>query len=188
MACDAKDVLQAAQVHTTWMRRSPVRFRGGLTARKRHMGHTCVDVREAAQRLIQIAATQTVALVFGNEAYGLSNNELSKCQLMISIPTDEAYTSLNVASAVQIMAYELRMAWLEAPQATQAHVELARLDDIELFYQRLEETLIRIQFLDPNNPKRLMPRVRRLFARTVLEKEELNILMGMLKSINLNVK
>ncbi len=189
LACDAKDVLQAAQVHTTLDEAlAGCVFAAGLTARKRHMGHTCVDVREAAQRLIQIAATQTVALVFGNEAYGLSNNELSKCQLMISIPTDEAYTSLNVASAVQIMAYELRMAWLEAPQATQAHVELARLDDIELFYQRLEETLIRIQFLDPNNPKRLMPRVRRLFARTVLEKEELNILMGMLKSINLNVK
>ena len=96
--------------------------------------------------------------------------------------------TLNVASAVQIMAYELRMAWLATPQTEAAPVELARLEDIELFYRKLEETLIRIQFLDPNNPKRLMPRVRRLFARTVLEKEELNILMGILKSINLNVK
>ncbi|MEK6662255.1 MAG: RNA methyltransferase [Pseudomonadota bacterium] len=189
LACDAKDVLQNAQVHTTLDEAlTGCVFAAGLTARKRHMGHTCVDVREAAQRLMQIAATQEVALLFGNEAYGLSNDELSKCQLMISIPTDEAYTSLNVASAVQIMAYELRMAWLAAPQPTQAPIELARLDDIELFYKRLEETLICIQFLDPNNPKRLMPRVRRLFARTVLEKEELNILMGMLKSINLNVK
>jgi len=189
LACDAKDVLQNAQVHSALDDAlAGCVFAAGLTARKRHMGHSCVDVREAAQRLVQIAATQEVALLFGNEAYGLSNDELSKCQLMISIPTDEAYTSLNVASAVQIMAYELRMAWLAAPQATQAPVELARLDDIELFYQRLEETLVRIQFLDPNNPKRLMPRVRRLFARTELEKEELNILMGMLKSINLNVK
>lgn len=189
LACDAKDILQNAQVHATLDQAlAGCVFAAGLTARKRHMGHTCVDVREAAQRLIQIAATQEVALLFGNEAYGLSNDELAKCQIMISIPTDEAYTSLNVASAVQIMAYELRMAWLNAPAPAQAPVELARLDDIELFYKRLEETLIRIQFLDPDNPKRLMPRVRRLFARTELEKEELNILMGMLKSINLNAK
>ena len=189
LACDAKDILQNAQVHATLDQAlAGCVFAAGLTARKRHMGHTCVDVREAAQRLIQIAATQEVALLFGNEAYGLSNDELGKCQLMVSIPTDEAYTSLNVASAVQIMAYELRMAWLNAPAPAQAPVELARLDDIELFYKRLEETLIRIQFLDPDNPKRLMPRVRRLIARTELEKEELNILMGMLKSINLNVK
>ncbi len=189
LACDAKDLLQNAQVHATLDEAlTGCVFAAGLTARKRHMGHSCVDVREAAQRLVQIAATQEVALLFGNEAYGLSNEELGKCQLMISIPTDEAYTSLNVASAVQIMAYELRMAWLAAPSTEQAPVELARLDDIELFYKRLEETLVRIQFLDPNNPKRLMPRVRRLYARTVLEKEELNILMGMLKSINLNVK
>ena len=189
LACDAKDILQNAQVHATLDQAlAGCVFAAGLTARKRHMGHTCVDVREAAQRLIQIAATQEVALLFGNEAYGLSNDELGKCQLMISIPTSEAYTSLNVASAVQIMAYELRMAWLNAPAPAQARVELARLDDIELFYKRLEETLIRIQFLDPANPKRLMPRVRRLLARVTLEKEELNILMGVLKSINLNVK
>ena len=189
LACDAKDILQNAQVHATLDQAlAGCVFAAGLTARKRHMGHTCVDVREAAQRLIQIAATQEVALLFGNEAHGLSNDELAKCQIMISIPTDEAYTSLNVASAVQIMAYELRMAWLNAPAPAQAPVELARLDDIELFYKRLEETLIRIQFLDPDNPKRLMPRVRRLIARTEIEKEELNILMGMLKSINLNAK
>ena len=189
LACDAKDILQNAQVHATLDQAlAGCVFAAGLTARKRHMGHTCVDVREAAQRLIQIAATQEVALLFGNEAHGLSNDELAKCQIMISIPTDEAYTSLNVASAVQIMAYELRMAWLNAPAPAQAPVELARLDDIELFYKRLEETLIRIQFLDPDNPKRLMPRVRRLFSRTELEKEELSILMGMLKSINLNAK
>ena len=189
LACDAKDILQNAQVHATLDQAlAGCVFAAGLTARKRHMGHTCVDVREAAQRLIQIAATQTVALLFGNEASGLSNDELAKCQLMVSIPTDAAYTSLNVASAVQIMAYELHMAWLNAPAPATAPVELARLDDIELFYKRLEETLIRIQFLDPANPKRLMPRVRRLLARTELEKEELNILMGMLKSINLNAK
>ena len=189
LACDAKDILQNAQVHATLDQAlAGCVFAAGLTARKRHMGHTCVDVREAAQRLIQIAATQEVALLFGNEAYGLSNDELGKCQLMISIPTSEAYTSLNVASAVQIMAYELRMAWLNSPAPAQAPVELARLDDIELFYKRLEETLIRIQFLDPDNPKRLMPRVRRLLARVPLEKEELNILMGVLKSINLSAK
>jgi tRNA/rRNA methyltransferase len=189
LACDARDVLGEAQVHTTLDEalRGCV-FAAGLSARRRDLAHPCMDVREAAQRLVEIAATQEVALVFGNEAYGLSNEELSKCQLMISIPTDSAYTSLNVASAVQIMAYELRMAVLAESGAASDTPEFARLEDIEFFYQRLEETLIRIQFLDPDHPKRLMPRIRRMFARTQLEKEELSILMGILKQINLHAK
>jgi tRNA/rRNA methyltransferase len=188
LACDARDVLEQAQVHATLDEAlTGCVFAAGLTARRRDLAHPCMDVREGAQRLAAIAATQAVALVFGNEAYGLSNTELSKCQLMISIPTDSAYTSLNVASAVQIMAYELRMAVLEPGPATDTP-ELARLEDIEFFYQRLEQTLIRIQFLDPDHPKRLMPRIRRMFARTQLEKEELSILMGILKQINLHAK
>ena len=189
LACDARDVLLNAQVRTTLDEAlAGCVFAAGLTARRRDLAHPCMDVREAARHLIALAAKQEVALVFGNEAYGLSNEELARCQLMVSIPTDAAYTSLNVASAVQIMAYELRMAVLAGSGVAPDTPELARLEDIEFFYRRLEETLIRIDFLDPNNPKRLMPRVRRMFARTQLEKEELSILMGMLKQINLHAK
>jgi tRNA/rRNA methyltransferase len=89
---------------------------------------------------------------------------------------------------VQIMAYELRMASLSQAPASADTAPLAHLDDIEFFYQKLEETLIRIQFLDPQHPKRLMPRIRRMFARTQLEKDEFNILMGILKQVNLFAK
>ena len=189
LACDARDVLEQAQVHATLddaLAGSVIA--AGLTARRRDLQHPCLDVREAARRLVEIAATQEVALLFGNEAHGLSNAELTRCQYMISIPTDSAYTSLNVASAVQIMAYELRMATLTAITTAIDTPTLAPLEDIEFFYQRLEQTLTRIQFLDPDHPKRLMPRIRRMFARTQLEKEEFSILMGILKQINLFTK
>jgi len=191
MAVDARDLLEQAQVHATIDEAfTGVAVAAGLTARRRELQHPSLDVREGAQRLLQIAATQEVALLFGNEQYGLSNAELTRCQYVISIPTDEAYRSLNLASAVQIMAYELRMAWLAqaAPVVQDKPAEMARLEDIEFFYRKLEETLITLQFLDPQNPKRLMPRIRRMFARTQLEKEELSILMGMLKQINLHAK
>ena len=186
LACDARDLLENARVCASLDEAlTGSVIAAGLTARRRDLQNPCLDVREAARRLVEIAATQEVALLFGNEAHGLSNEELNRCQYVISIPTDSAYTSLNVASAVQIMTYELRMATLNAVPVTSEAVALAPLEDIEFFYARLEETLKRIQFLDPDHPKRLMPRIRRMFARTQLEKEEFSILMGILKQINL---
>lgn len=189
LACDARDVLENAQVCTTLdaaLCGSVVA--AGLTARRRDLQHPCLEVRAAARRLVEIASTQEVALLFGNETHGLSNAELARCQYVIAIPTDSAYTSLNVASAVQIMAYELRMAIHDAKPIVTDLPRLAPLEDIEFFYARLEETLTRIHFLDPAHPKRLMPRIRRMFARTQLEKEEFSILMGVLKQINLLIK
>lgn len=186
LACDARDLLENARVCASLDEAlTGSVIAAGLTARRRDLQNPCLDVREAARRLVEIAATQEVALLFGNEAHGLSNEELNRCQYVISIPTDSAYTSLNVASAVQIMSYELRMATLNAAPVVSEAVALAPLEDIEFFYVRLEETLKRIQFLDPDHPKRLMPRIRRMFARTQLEKEEFSILMGILKQINL---
>ena len=186
LACDARDLLENARVCASLDEAlTGSVIAAGLTARRRDLQNPCLDVREAARRWVEIAATQEVALLFGNEAHGLSNEELNRCQYVISIPTDSAYTSLNVASAVQIMSYELRMATLNAAPVVSEAVALAPLEDIEFFYVRLEETLKRIQFLDPDHPKRLMPRIRRMFARTQLEKEEFSILMGILKQINL---
>lgn len=186
LACDAKDVLQQARVVATLDQAlDNCAFAAGLTARRRGLSHPALDVRAAAQKLIGIAHDQEIALVFGNETYGLSNEELTKCQMVVSIPTDAAYTSLNLASAVQIMAYELYSVHAPIPSPSET-AELAKLQDIALFYERLEQTLIDIAFLDPEHPKRLMPRLRRLFARTQLEKDELNILMGILKQINLS--
>ena len=115
---------------------------------------------------------------------GLSNDELIRCHQLAMIPANPEYSSLNLAAAVQVMAYELRVAALgETTAESTSPFPRASHDDVEGFYRHLEETLVRIGFLDPAMPKRLMPRLRRLFTRARLEKEEVNILRGILKSI-----
>jgi len=136
---------------------------------------------------------QKIALVFGRERTGLTNEELAQCQVHIHIPTNEEYSSLNVASAVQVMAYELRMAVLSHEGKLEADYsgtwgvewdnELANQQELNGFIQHLEQTLVEIDFLDPNNPKMLMPRLRRLFQRAMPDKVEVNILRGILKMV-----
>jgi tRNA/rRNA methyltransferase len=125
-----------------------------------------------------------VALVFGTERAGLTIAEIGKCGLIATIPTNEAYASLNLAQAVQVFAYELRMA-LDIPRDVQpdASVKMAAHDDVERFYEHLEQVLYETEFLDPAQPNRLMQRLRRLFARARLEKEEVNILRGILSAM-----
>ncbi len=154
----------------------------GLSARRRELSHPLVDVREAAIRAATLAVQQqSVALVFGNEMSGLSNRELDLCQLLAMIPTNPDCSSLNVAAAVQVMCYELRMASLGG-QLPQGELPLlATNDEMEDFYRHLEQTLLHIGFLNPQAPRRLMTRMRRIYARATLEKEELDMLRGILK-------
>lgn len=189
LSAGAVDVLQAARVHPSLDDAlAGCVLAVGLTRRQRGLSHEPLDARAAAARLIATARTQPVALVFGNETSGLSNAELGKCQMLVTFPANPDYPSLNLAAAVQVMAYELRLAALGDAQAGAEPRELAPLEDVEFFFSRLEQTLIDIHFLDPAHPKRLMPRLRRLFSRTQLEKEELSILMGILKQVNLKGK
>lgn len=154
----------------------------GMSARKRQLSHELISAREAAERAAEIASSdQTVALVFGTEMSGLSNRELDLCQLLAMIPTNPDFSSLNVAAAVQVMCYELHMASGQNNIQAEAKNPLATNDEVEGFYQHLEETLVKIGFLNPQEPKKLMPRVRRIYARAHLEKEEVNILRGILK-------
>jgi tRNA/rRNA methyltransferase len=153
----------------------------GLTARKRDLSHAMLTLREAAPQILARAGEAPVALVFGTEMSGLSNAELEKCQMLITIPVNPEYGSLNLAAAVQVAAYELRNCELPARQASSTF-PLATFDEVNQFYEHLERTLIEIDFLDPKHPKRLMTRLRRLFARAALEKEEVNILRGVLKA------
>lgn len=185
MAVSAADLLTKAQVHATLDDAlADCAFAVGLTARSRDLMHETLDPRSAARQLLPLAAKQPVALLFGNETAGLSNEELRKCQWCIAIPSNPDCSSLNLAAAVQVMAYELRMAALadQAPADTEVP-QLATLDELERFYQHLERTLIDIDFLDPDQPKLLMPRLRRLFARGRVEQEEFHILMGILKQV-----
>lgn len=154
-----------------------------VSARRRDLSHKVMTPREAAAVLLKHASTQQVALVFGNETSGLSNAEASKCQMLTSIPANPDFTSLNLAAAVQVLSYELNVALPDTAIQTEKIRALASFEDVEIFYRRLEQMLIETEFLDPAEPKRLMQRIRRLFARTRLEPEELAILHGILTAI-----
>lgn len=185
LAAGAGDILQTATVHADLHEAvGDCVLAVGLTRRRRELSHAPVDAREAASEIAGFAAQGTVALVFGNETFGLSNAELAHCQRLVTLPANPAYPSLNLAAAVQVMAYELRLAALASPPAEKAAAERVPLQDVAYFYRRLEETLVHIGFLDPAHPKRLMPRLRRLFDRCGIEKEEMSILLGILKQIN----
>lgn len=187
MASGATDILAAARVCDTLEQAlTGCALVIGLSARRRELTHEQVTAREAAGRAVGIAASQTVALVFGTEMSGLSNAELIQCQLLAMVPANPDYSSLNLAAAVQILAYELRQAAVVPTPSEAPAFPLAQHDDVEGFLQHLEQTLIHIGFLDPAMPKRLMPRLRRLFARARLEKEEVNILRGILKAVRLH--
>lgn len=153
----------------------------GLTARRRDLSHAMLSLREAAPQIVAKATNAPVALVFGTEMSGLSNAELEKCQQLMTIPVNPQYGSLNLAAAVQVVAYELRLCSVDVVPVPDGF-PLATFEEVDQFYVHLEQTLTRIGFLDPKHPKRLMTRLRRLFARVGLEKEEVNILRGVLKA------
>ena len=154
------------------------------SARPRELAVPQVSVRAAAARAVAVAQTQPVALVFGNETYGLTTAEVNKCQVLATIPANPGYASLNLAAAVQVFAYELRMAACGDLVAAGGPPELAGFEEVEQFYTYLEEMMVDIGFLNPEHPKKLMPRMRRLFGRAQLEREEVNILRGVLKALH----
>jgi tRNA/rRNA methyltransferase len=192
-ATGALDVLQAAQVCDTLEQALIGSTHAvALSARRRELSHELRTARAAALAIAALAREGEVALVFGAEISGLTNDEVGLCHELAMIPADPEYSSLNLGSAVQVMAYELRVAAFggNAPMLGRRQMEdgetenePARFEDIEHMYRHLEEVMIGTGFLDPANPKRLMPRLRRLFARANLEKEEVNILRGFLTSL-----
>jgi tRNA/rRNA methyltransferase len=153
------------------------------TSRHRDLTHEVVDCREACKRLVQDASHGAVALVFGPERTGLTIRDVNKCQLIAVIPANPDYVSLNLAQAVQVFAYELRITAAGTAPRAPRNSEAATHQEVEGFYRQLEEVFSASGFLDPQQPKRLMQRMRRLFARSRLEKEEVNILRGFLRAI-----
>ncbi|MDR8920662.1 tRNA (cytidine/uridine-2'-O-)-methyltransferase TrmJ [Burkholderia multivorans] len=189
MASGADDVLASAHVVPTLGEAlSGVHWSIALTARTREYGPPRLAPRAAAAHARTQVESGDIALVFGNERTGLANEHVEQCSALAHIPANPAYSSLNLAQAVQVLAYELRVAFLEqasepAQQPAADTGALAQSDEIERMYLHLENALIALDFLDPRNPKKLMPRLRRLFARTGLEREEVNILRGIAKHI-----
>ncbi len=156
------------------------------TSRHRDLTLEVVDCREASKRMVRAISHGEMALVFGPERTGLTIRDVNKCQLIAAIPANPDYASLNLAQAVQVFAYELHMTacgTASRPPRSSGSSEGATHDEVEGFYRHLEEVFQASGFLDPKEPKRLMQRIRRLFARARLEKEEVNILRGFLRAV-----
>jgi len=201
MASGADDVLAGAHVVPTLADAlNGVQWSVAMTARLREYGPPQLVPRAAAVQAREHAMHGDIALVFGNERTGLSNDDVERCSVLAHIPANPAYSSLNLAQAVQVLAYELRSAYLGggsevvagssasgAEGDIAARGALAPSDDIERMYVHLENALIALEFLDPAHPKKLMSRLRRLFARSGLEREEVNIVRGIAKHILLKV-
>jgi len=181
MATRATDVLENALVHSSLDEAlSGTVFAAACTARTRDLSHALLTPREVALRLMEAAARGPVALVFGPEKFGLTGEQVNRCSVLATVPANPAYSSLNLAAAVQIFCYELRLAAESIGSLPQESFAPATYEEVELFFRHLEQTLYDIEFLDPKQPKRLMQRLRRLFQRTRLEREEVNILRGIL--------
>lgn len=161
----------------------------GTSARSRTLPWPMLDPRECGLKSISEAAQAPVALVFGRERVGLTNDELQKCHYHVAIAANPEYSSLNLAMAVQVIAYEVRMAWLasqEQGESVAAEVEEVAyplVDDLERFYGHLEQTLLSTGFIRADHPGQVMNKLRRLFTRARPESQELNILRGILASI-----
>jgi tRNA/rRNA methyltransferase len=184
LASGATDVLRRARVHAQLDDAlAGSAFTVACTARPREIAVPMVDAREAAARIVEVARSQPAALVFGNETFGLTAAEVGKCQLLATIPASPEYSSLNVAAAVQLLAYELRLAALgAAPNAAKARPRATH-EEMEQLFEHLERAMLEHGFLNPAHPKKLMPRLRRLFNRAQLEREEVNILRGVIKAL-----
>jgi tRNA/rRNA methyltransferase len=181
LASGAADILAAARVVSSLDEAlSACNFSVALSARPREFSPPLYEPRQLAEQLAADTTLRT-ALVFGSERYGLSNEQVSKCSALVSVPANPAYSSLNLAQAVQVIAYECRVAALgevRSENATGFRGQRASAEQIEGMFAHLEKALVEIEFLDADNPKKLMPRLRRLFARAELEVEEVNILRG----------
>ncbi len=185
MAAGADDVLNDAVVVTSLDEAlAGCQLTLATSARPRGLSLSGLLPSSGADLISTKSDNTQVALVFGREHAGLTNEELLKCHYHINIPSNPDYSSLNLAQAVQILAYEIRMKLLSPKAEVSMQVdEEATIDEVEQFYEHLKEVFIEIQFLKTSNPRRLMQRVRRLFNRVQLEKMEVSILRGMLSQV-----
>ena len=200
-ASGAGDILAGARIVATMAEAlDGINFAAAVSARLREFSPPVLTPREVATQLAGQPDLHA-ALIFGNERFGLPNQIVEQCNVLINIPANPDYSSLNLSQAAQVLAYECRMAALElaaAAPATQRivagncgnasadigfHGVAANVEQIEGMYAHLEQSLIEIGFLDAGNPRKLMPRLKRMFARAQLEQEEVNILRGIARQM-----
>ena len=185
-ASGAQDILAGARVVGSMAEAlEGVNFAAAVSARLREFSPPVLAPRQLAEQLAG-QPELTAALIFGNERFGLPNEVVEQCNVLINIPANPDYSSLNLAQAAQVLAYECRMAALDGRQSASEvgfHGHAASHEQIEGMYQHLERSLVEIGFLDAGNPRKLMPRLKRLFARARLETEEVNILRGIARQM-----
>jgi len=187
-ASGATDILETAKVVSCLADAlSDCVYVAGASARSRTINWPSMGPRDCAVRMIRECDKGNVAAVFGPEKSGLHNDDLDLCNTLLTIPTDPGFSSLNLAMAVQVLTYELRVASLLDPGPTfETEAPPATSEEMEHFYTHLEQVLEDIRFLDPDNPRHLMRRLRRLFIRARPDKNEVNILRGILTAIDRN--
>ena len=185
-ASGASDVLDSARVVDTLEEAlADCVYVAGASARSRTINWPSMGPRDCAERMIQESGHGKVAAVFGPEKTGLHNDDLDLCHTLLTIPTDPGFSSLNLAMAVQVITYELRVAsMLDQGPVFEAEAPPATGEEMEHFYTHLENVLKDIEFLDPENPRHLMRRLRRLFIRARPDKNEINILRGILTAVD----
>lgn len=188
-ASGADDILAAAKVVETFPEALVgCRLVVGTSARGRRIPWPALDPGACAEMLVRESEYGEAALVFGPEKSGLSNDQLDRCQFVVNIPASSEHPSLNLAGAVLIMAYEIFQAArasqnIEGERDGLSSDALATPEDMDRFYQHLEEVLVQLDFLDPDNPRKLMRRLHRLFNRARFDNNELNILRGILTAV-----
>ncbi|MDM5125387.1 tRNA (cytosine(32)/uridine(32)-2'-O)-methyltransferase TrmJ [Aeromonas salmonicida] len=185
LAAGASDVLANARVVSTLDEAiADCGLVIGTSARSRTLSWPMLDPREAGEKAVGEGMKHPVALVFGRERTGLTNDELQKCHYHVAIAANPEYSSLNLAMAVQTICYEVRMHWLQdqAPEV-ESEADYPNADQLEGFYQHLEQTLLKTGFIADDHPGQVMSKLRRLFNRARPETVELNILRGILTSV-----
>ncbi|MBT4835734.1 MAG: RNA methyltransferase [Methylococcales bacterium] len=159
----------------------------GASARSRRIQWPLLDVRECAEKIIEQVQLGQVAIVFGREHSGLTNDELSLCQYLLRIPCNPDFSSLNLAAAVQVVSYEILMSQTQQKPVTKETLdiepaEIIKQEEMDSFFQHLKQTLTEIGYLNPKQPKKLMLRLKRLYNRAIQDKSELNMLRGILSA------
>ena len=160
----------------------------GTSARERRIPWPLLTPRECGERSWVESSNHEVAIIFGREDRGLTNDELQKCHFHVHIPGNPEYPVLNIAAAIQVICYEIRMAFITESNGGPLHyddwdVQPAKTQDVELYFDHLEETLETLGFYNPDNPRQTMTRLRRLFGRIRMDEMELSIMRGVLTSI-----
>lgn len=184
-ACGADDLLANCKVYDDLNTAiADCRLVIGSSVRRRTVAWEELNPRQTADKLLAEANYGPVALLFGRESSGLSNTELDRCQALAKIPSNPEFSSLNIASAAQIFAYEIRIAQMMQPTNANEIItrNIANTAELEYMFEHLSQAIIEIGFADPNKTRRLMRRLRRLFHRAQPDHNEINIVRGILST------